>query len=164
MKETAVTEKRAYLAGLPQKRMGAGCLFWDEDGRVLLLKPTYKPGWEIPGGVVEQDESPQACCRREVREETGLDRPIGRLLVVDYNHPTAVKTESLMFIFEGGRLSPAEIAAIQLPEQELCEFNFFAIEQLPPAMTDSLRRRVQAAWQQVNGRGGLYLEDQTTMS
>jgi ADP-ribose pyrophosphatase YjhB (NUDIX family) len=38
--------------------MAAGALLFDEDGRILLVEPTYKPYWEIPGGVVEADESP----------------------------------------------------------------------------------------------------------
>ena len=56
----------AYYESLPKKRMGAGCLFFNERNEVLLVKPTYKPGWEIPGGVVEDNESPKQCCQREV--------------------------------------------------------------------------------------------------
>ncbi|HSH05771.1 MAG TPA: NUDIX hydrolase, partial [Anaerolineae bacterium] len=88
-----------YYAGLPRKRMGSGCLLWDEGKRILLVKPTYKPGWEIPGGVVEADESPRAACERELVEELGLRRRVGRLLVFEYNEGVGEKTESLMFIF-----------------------------------------------------------------
>lgn len=49
----------AYDRGLPRKRMGAGVLFFDGSGRVLLVDPVYKPQWEIPGGVVEGGESPR---------------------------------------------------------------------------------------------------------
>lgn len=55
----------------------AGVLFLDAAGRVLLVRPTYKPGWEGPGGAIEQGESPLAACRREVREELGIAPPIG---------------------------------------------------------------------------------------
>src|ERR1035441_8047479 len=55
-----------YIASLARKRMAAGSLFRDEDGRVLLVDPTYKPTWDLPGGVVEKEESPHAACRREV--------------------------------------------------------------------------------------------------
>jgi 8-oxo-dGTP pyrophosphatase MutT (NUDIX family) len=60
--------------------MAVGALFRDEDGRVLLEDPTYKPTWDLPGGAVEKEESPYAACRREVAEELGLDRPPGRVL------------------------------------------------------------------------------------
>jgi len=72
-----------YVASLARKRMAAGALFRDVDGRVLLVDPTYKPMWDLPGGAVEKEESPHAACRREVAEELGLDRPPGRVLVVD---------------------------------------------------------------------------------
>jgi 8-oxo-dGTP pyrophosphatase MutT (NUDIX family) len=36
---------------------------------VLLLEPTYKNDWEIPGGIIEDNESPKECCEREVFEE-----------------------------------------------------------------------------------------------
>ena len=64
--------------------MAVGALFRDEDGRVLLVDPTYKPTRDLPGGAVEKEESPYAACRREVAEELGLDRPPGRVQVVDW--------------------------------------------------------------------------------
>ena len=68
------------LPGIP---VSAGALIYDRDRRLLILKPTYKSGWTIPGGVMEADgESPWEACQREVREETGLEvkilRPIGQ--------------------------------------------------------------------------------------
>jgi 8-oxo-dGTP diphosphatase len=44
-----------YTATLPVKRMGSGVLLADATGRVLLVEPTYKDYWEIPGGCVEAD-------------------------------------------------------------------------------------------------------------
>ncbi len=122
-----VSSSKAYTESLPKKRMGAGCLFFDEQENVMLVKPTYKPGWEVPGGV-EKNESPKQCCQREIREELGLERKIGKLLVVDYNDETEEKTESLMFIFDGGSLTSSEIKSIQLGQEELSEFRFFTAD------------------------------------
>lgn len=148
-----------YTASLPKKRMGAGCLFFDQEGRILLVKPTYKTGWEIPGGVVELNESPKQCCQREIQEELGVLHAIGGLLVVDYNRATDEKTESLMFIFDGGALSPEEIAGIQLPVSELSEFRFFEIAALPE-MTSTLRNRIVAAYDEAAKGTAAYLENQ----
>ncbi len=140
--------------------MGAGCLFFDEQGNVLLVKPTYKPGWEIPGGGVEKNESPKQCCQREIQEELGLERKIGKLLVVDYNNETDEKTESLMFIFDGGSLTSSEIKSIHLGQDELSEFQFFAADTLPKDMVPALRNRVLMAWQQKTQDTDVYLENQ----
>jgi ADP-ribose pyrophosphatase YjhB (NUDIX family) len=155
-----MSSSKTYMESLPKKRMGAGCLFFDEQGCVLLVRPTYKPNWEIPGGVVEYNESPKQCCQREVKEEIGLERRIGGLLVVDYNSPTAEKTESLMFIFDGGTLTSSEIESIQLRRDEISEFHFFTANTLPKEMTSTLRNRVLAAWQQATKGNGVYLENQ----
>lgn len=55
-------------------------LFTDALGRLLVVKPTYKPGWELPGGSVEDGESPGRAAVREIAEELGVERPVGRLL------------------------------------------------------------------------------------
>ena len=65
----------------------AGALIRGRHGRLLILKPTYKGGWTIPGGVIEIGESPWEACRRETREECGLDVTAGRLVCVDFLHP-----------------------------------------------------------------------------
>jgi len=140
--------------------MAAGCLILDEQGNILMVKPTYKPGWELPGGGVEHNESPKQCCQREIQEEIGLRRKVGDLLVVDYTSDTEEKTESLQFLFDGGTLTTAEVESIQLGLDELSEFRFFAIEFLPAEMTPALRNRLLAAWRQKRQRTGIYLEDQ----
>ena len=50
-------------------RVAAGALFSDDDGRILMVRPSYQPAWEIPGGFVEAGESPAQACVREVAEE-----------------------------------------------------------------------------------------------
>jgi ADP-ribose pyrophosphatase YjhB (NUDIX family) len=149
-----------YYESLPKKRMGAGCLFFNDRDELLLVKPNYKPGWEIPGGIVEQNESPKQCCLREVLEEIGLDREIGPLLTIDYNSQVDTKTESLMFVFDGGVLSESEIGTIQIQEAELCNFAFFAQDNLPEALTITLKSRVLAACKQRSANSGIYLENQ----
>lgn len=155
-----MTSQHSYYESLPKKRMGAGCLFFNERQEVLLVKPNYKPVWEIPGGVVEQNESPKQCCQREVFEEIGLNREIGPLLVIDYNSKCEAKTESLMFVFDGGTLSESEISAIQLQDDELSEFAFFEQDALPKAMTNTLKERILSAWQQRSKNQAIYLENQ----
>lgn len=56
-----------------------------EDGRVLMVR-LQRPGksfWVLPGGAIEKGETPQEAAVREVREETGLEVAIDRLLFVE---------------------------------------------------------------------------------
>ena len=70
-------------ASFPCKRVAAAALFRDREGRILLLQPTYRATWLLPGGVVEENEDPWSGCTREVLEELGRALPVGGLLAVD---------------------------------------------------------------------------------
>ena len=61
---------------------------------MLLVDPTYKPGWEFPGGVVERARPPPSAGVREVAEELGIELPprVPRLLVLDWEPPNPPAT------------------------------------------------------------------------
>jgi 8-oxo-dGTP diphosphatase len=136
-------------------RVAAGALFIDAEGRVLLVHPTYKDTWDIPGGYVERGESPAAACQREVQEELGIDRAPTRLAAVDWA-PHEREGDKLLFIFDCGPLG-ADEPRIQLDGQELDSWAWVAVDKLADYLIDRLARRVQSA---VDGRqeSGLYLE------
>ncbi|WP_410595495.1 NUDIX domain-containing protein [Amycolatopsis sp. lyj-23] len=70
-----------YYATLPKQIASAGVIFRNAEGRVLLVEPTYgAETWEIPGGGLDEGESPWAGARREIKEELGFDVLPGRLL------------------------------------------------------------------------------------
>lgn len=151
-------EPSDYDKTLPRKRMGAGMLITDETGNVLLVDPTYKPGWEIPGGVVEADESPLAGARREVLEELGLDREPGDLLCVDWTPARPGHSESLTWIFEGGTLLPGEIPDIRLQDVELGAFDFVPPHDLTTRLGERRGGRMLAAVRARIERRTLYTE------
>ncbi|WP_031092266.1 MULTISPECIES: NUDIX hydrolase [unclassified Streptomyces] len=139
--------------------LAAGVLLFDEHDRVLLVDPTYKPGWEFPGGVVERGEAPARAGMREVAEETGIHlREVPRLLVVDWERPAPPGFGGLRLLFDGGRLESGEASRVLLPGPELRAWRF-ATEQeaavmLPPVRYERLRWALRA-----RERGSaLYLE------
>ncbi|TDC25022.1 NUDIX domain-containing protein [Streptomyces sp. 8K308] len=100
--------------------LAAGVLLFDDRDRVLLVDPTYKAGWEFPGGVVEPGEAPARAAVREVAEELGLR--LARepaLLVVDWEPPSAAQFGGLRLLFDGGRLDAARVDEVLLPGEEL---------------------------------------------
>src|SRR5215203_5949595 len=121
-------------------RVTAGALFLDEHNRVLLVEPTYKPYWDIPGGYVEPGESPLAACAREVREELGIAPPIGPLLVVDWA-PVESEGDKVLFVFAGGTLSPDQLAAIRLDPDELRSHAFHDLAGADAILIPRLARR-----------------------
>lgn len=64
----------------------ASAVIVDHDGSVLLIRRTDNGLWSIPGGAMEPGESIADCCIREVKEETGLDITLGRVVGI-YTNP-----------------------------------------------------------------------------
>ncbi|MFD7101746.1 NUDIX domain-containing protein [Streptomyces celluloflavus] len=125
-------------------RMAAGALFFNDQGQVLLVKPSYKPKWEIPGGYIERGESPLTACRREVEEELGITPGIGPLLVVDWA-PSEAEGDKVLYVFDGGLLHPEELARIKLAPDELLAAEFHPADKLGELLIPRLARRVRAA-------------------
>ncbi|WP_441250541.1 NUDIX domain-containing protein [Kitasatospora sp. McL0602] len=146
-----------------QPRTAAGVLFFDEGGRVLLVKPTYKRGWEIPGGYLHPGETPSQGAAREVEEELGIAPPIGRLLVADWA-PHPVEGDKLLFVFDGGRLAPEQFEAITLDGVEIGEYAFHELDQVDTLLIPRLAHRVRAAFDARADSATAYLEYGTPLS
>jgi 8-oxo-dGTP diphosphatase len=111
---------------------------------VLLVRPSYKPKWEIPGGYVETGESPLAACRREVREELGISPAIGPLLVVDWA-PSETEGDKVLYVFDGGQLDSEQANAITPAADELLAAEFHPAEAIDELLIPRLARRVKRA-------------------
>ncbi|GAA1579180.1 NUDIX hydrolase [Kribbella karoonensis] len=129
-------------ARLPRKTAAGGALIRDRAGRILFLEPTYKPTLDIPGGVVEYDESPYEACCREVKEEIGLDLEIGRLLVVDWVPAHGPWSDALAFVFDGGVL---DAPTLTLDPTEARAHHFLTLEEATPHLRPSMTRRLTVA-------------------
>ena len=142
---------------LPRIPVSAGAVIFDRAGRLLILKPTYKSGWTIPGGVMEDDgETPWQACQREVREECGLEVRRGRLACMDFRRPRPGRPGGIRFLFDCGPLSRKRLAAIVLQPEEIAEYRLASLAEALTLLRGPIRRRIRAA---CAGRGLVYLED-----
>ena len=115
-------------AGLPTKRIIAQGLLRDADGRVLLCRLTYKPEWDLPGGVVEVGESPADGLVRELQEELGITVSVNGLVTVNWLPAWRGWDDACVMLFDLGtadasvintmRLQPTEIAGVEWCDDE----------------------------------------------
>ncbi|MFG2820348.1 NUDIX domain-containing protein [Kitasatospora sp. NPDC048365] len=135
---TAVPSQQEWLARMVRAYAGASLLLTDPAGRVLLLKPTYRPTWLYPGGVIDPGENPAECAVRELREETGLEIAAAglRLLVVEWRDPIPEQGHqahpAVYFMFDGGTI--AADSTIRLQADEVSEAGFFPVQQALPLL------------------------------
>jgi 8-oxo-dGTP diphosphatase len=134
----------------------AGVLFVD-GGRVLLVEPSYKQHWDIPGGIVEPGESPRDAAAREVKEELGLTVEPGRLLVVD---AVVLPNGELLtaYIFDGHWI---DTAAITVDAKEIVSWAWCGqlARTVKTQTAPIFRRRVtEAVHATILNQGPIYLE------
>lgn len=141
------------VPGIP---VSAGALIFDRKGRLLILKPTYKSGWTIPGGVMEADgESPWQACQREVREECGLEISSARLACMDFRRPRADNPGGIRFLFDCGSFGDAALRDVKVQPEEISAHKLAPLPDALKLLRGPIRRRVRAA---VSDTGTVYLE------
>jgi 8-oxo-dGTP diphosphatase len=153
----AASPPAAQIRGLPAIPVSAGALIFDRAGRLLILKPNYKSGWTIPGGVMEMDgETPWEACMREVREECGIRVREGRLACMDFRPPRPGNPGGIRFLFHCGAIDDKSLATIVIQPEEISEYRTVALRDALRLLRRPIRRRVRAA---TSGHGLVYLED-----
>jgi len=154
-----VSDEVHFTVKQPTKRIAADCLFTDESGRLLVLEPPYKTTWDLPGGIVERDESPRLAAQREVLEEIGLTVEPGALLAVDWISRSGEFTEIVAFLFDGGLLAPADIDRIVIEPSEVNSFRFVTLDEAARLLDVGQYARVAAGLEARRSATTAYLEN-----
>ncbi|HJP96607.1 MAG TPA: NUDIX hydrolase [Candidatus Saccharimonadales bacterium] len=124
-------EQNKFYNSQPGKRIGAVAWLENSRGELLIAKPSYKKGWTLVSGMVDQDESPLAAVIRETHEEIGLLLGENRFTLAGYRYVMARdgRTEESQLYFRA-QLTDEEAKAITLQDGELSEFRFVPLEEL----------------------------------
>jgi 8-oxo-dGTP diphosphatase len=127
--------------------VGVAGLVRDDEGRVLLLRHTYRPArpWGLPGGGLRSGETLEDCLRREMREETGL-----RIEVLGLLSAAAHLDRKLVDMIFVCRLAAGETLDNFKSSAEVVEARFFSLGELPEEMSRGQRRLIFIA----NGQAG----------
>ena len=102
-----------------------------KDGKILIAKrkadDRQANKWEFPGGTVEQNETPQACLKREIQEEFGINVSVGRILgesIYHYDHGS-IKLLAYRVHWKSGKIALNDHADYRwVSAKQLVEYDF----------------------------------------
>jgi len=107
-----------------------------KEGRVLLVRHTYRSGWHLPGGGIKRGETVETAARREVREETGAEMGKVKFMGIFSNLESYASGHNILFACE-------DFSVTGRPDGEIAEARFFARNELPADMFPGHRRKIE---------------------
>lgn len=139
----------------PKYTVGVLGLVRDEQGRILVLKHTYRPSepWGLPGGGLRPGETLQQCLKREIREEAGIEVEIGDLLST-VAHPD----RKLLDVIFACRPRAGQSLATFRPNAEISEARFVDPGDLPGNIARGQRRVLKLALSRRHDPGTFQVE------
>lgn len=121
--------------------LGVRGIACDPEGRVLLVRHTYRHGWFLPGGGVESGETALEAITREMMEEGGVEAVQAPRLIGFYaNHANFKNDHVALYAFDAWRTCPATA------DHEIAERGFFSRDALPEGVTPGTLRRLSEAF------------------
>lgn len=119
--------------------LGARAAVIDDQGRVCLIRHTYTPGWQLPGGGIEIGEDAIEALARELREEAAIAlQGTPKLHGAFFNGHVSRRDHVLVFVVRDFvSLGPKP------PDREITECRFFALDDLPGDTTRGTRDRLE---------------------
>jgi 8-oxo-dGTP pyrophosphatase MutT (NUDIX family) len=105
---------------------------------VLLVRQSYAPGWQLPGGGVERGEYVINALERELLEETGIAiSSAPRLHGIFANSREFKRDHIVVYVVEHWQRIAEPRSKLEIVEQR-----FFPINLLPSGLHDGARRRL----------------------
>lgn len=141
-----------------RKRVISHLLLTDSAARVCVLETTFKPDFELPGGILEVGESPRVGLVREIQEELSHTVSVGRLLVVDWLAPYLGWDDAIELIFDGLELADHAVPLLRPDLREIRAIHWLEPDAATARMAPFARGRLLAALAARDEGRTLYLE------
>ncbi len=141
-----------------RKRVISHLLLTDAEHRVCILETTFKPDFELPGGILEVGESPRVGLVREVQEELNHTVSVGRLLVVDWLAPYLGWEDAVELIFDGREMPERSVPLLQPDLREIRAVHWLPAAEAAERMAPFARGRLLAALDARDAGRTFYLE------
>lgn len=119
--------------------VGVRAIVRSRDGKFLLVRHTYTPGWHLPGGGVEKGETIERALRKELEQETGLElvgRP--RLHGVFLNDGVSGRDHVFVYLCDVSNDVPSNRTSI-----EIADVGYFDSTELPNGIDAGTERRIR---------------------
>jgi ADP-ribose pyrophosphatase YjhB (NUDIX family) len=127
-----------FLLSRPMTLGARGIVYDEEQGSIFLIRHTYVPGWQFPGGGVESGETLEEALGRELAEEGNIDITEPPKLTAMYLNRSASQRDHVgLFLIRSFRQT-----APKIPDREIAESGFFPLDALPEGMTRPTRDRL----------------------
>ncbi len=134
---------KTWMSTLAKRHTASGAFIFSAQNQLLILKPSYKDGWNLPGGVSDQFESPYQTVIRECKEETNLDIHIKDLVLIDYSRKIIDDYEHdyIEFYFTA---TVKNLSEIQIDKEEIIDYKFVDITESQNYLTQNYHTRLTA--------------------
>lgn len=109
-----------------------------EANAVFLIRHTYVPGWQLPGGGVEVAETMMEALARELAEEGNIEPTSMPVLRSIHHNARSSRRDHVGFYVVDAFTQKAP----KLPDHEIAEAGFFSLSALPDETTPATRRRI----------------------
>jgi ADP-ribose pyrophosphatase YjhB (NUDIX family) len=132
-----------FLFSRPMTLGVRGLVHDREANSVFLIRHTYVPGWQLPGGGVEVDETSGEALARELFEEGNIELSGPPLLRSVHHNARSSRRDHVAFYV----ITAFRQTAPRPPDREIAEAGFFPLDALPPETTPATLRRIREVFE-----------------
>jgi ADP-ribose pyrophosphatase YjhB (NUDIX family) len=118
-----------------------------KDKQVLLVKHGALKKWQLPGGLMELNESIETTIQREIKEELNLDMEVEKLIcvlsspewIIEFPNGDKIQQLTFFFLLKGD----FDECDIKLQNEEIYEYNFFPLDAIPEDTMECCKEKIK---------------------